>query len=255
MSMPLTIFYCTKCDLNDSFSYGGTLRYYKLPDGDKIYAPQTAGWCTKCNSFQVVLLGLSSFALYTEIDNLSRRLAKINKFTSELQSLPKFVEDEIKDIIRKLDEKQKLLSVLKGKTSMHKCTKCDSIEVYPYQLSPDGVSWPDATSYAHVGCGGQIKKKYLDIHFSFITQDVFIEPEFVDYSNKPQEETITISYYYDNTADFRSIHEVPVELNSIWQKLISDEVQISVSNDRKIELYEQAKSLYYQKYPKDKLDL
>lgn len=255
MSMPLTIFYCTKCDFDHSFSYGGTLRYYKLPDGDKIYAPQAAGWCTKCNTIEVVVLGQSSFILNTQVNNLRKRLAKINKGISDFQYIPKFVEEEINDITRNLDEKQKLLSVLNGKTSVHKCTKCGSIEVNPYHFSPEGVSWPDATSYAHIGCGGQIKKKYLDIRFSFVSKDIFIEPEFVDYSNKPQEESITISYYYSNNATFRSIDEVPIELNSIWQKLLSYEEQVPVSNDRKFELYEQAKSLYYQKYPKDKLDL
>lgn len=250
MSVPLTVFYCTKCDFNQSFSYGGITRMYQLPNGNKIYAPQTAGWCTKCNSVELILLGLSSYTLEVEIDNLNKRLADINNNRTGENHLSKFEIDEISRIKKNVEEKENYLSVLNGKTSMNSCVECGSNEVFPFHLSPDGVPWPHATSFAHVNCGGQIKKKYLDIRFHFRQQEVIVSPIFMDYSNNPQEDTVNVTTFHgDAFKEFRMHEEVPVELLERLCELLDSCDDKAFDSDAIYQFFLQAKKEYLQKYP------
>jgi hypothetical protein len=184
MSMPLTIIYCSKCDYSDSISQGGFSYVYQLRNGDKVLAPIQAGWCMKCNKIQIIQCGLSVKSLTDEIGDFNRRLIKIEGIRDIVQMMSKFDIEEAEVIRKKSIKKQKYLSVLDGKDSVHSCIECSSNEVFPMQIAPEGISWPEETTYSHINCGGQFKIKQSEAWFRFVEKDVVIKPVFSDLIEK-----------------------------------------------------------------------
>ena len=182
--MPLFIFYCSKCHYENTVSEGDGLYIYLLDGETRIPAPTSYGWCMKCNCVSKIHLGLSSFNLRNEIKKLNIYLEdvkKIESFDFVPNSKSKYELKQINNILEAIVLKQKYLTILNGKDSLHSCLSCGCKEVFPMEFAPAKILLPFNTNFTHINCGGQIKMKHTDIdgtHFVYAEEE--LKPVFAE---------------------------------------------------------------------------
>lgn len=208
MSVPYSIFTCSKCKFEQSISYGSKVYYYKLSNEDKITIKRSLGWCFNCKTVTHLHLGLSTDSLQEEILSIKNKIRRIQSSKSFFRSLTKFEKNEIEKLEIKITENQKYLSILNGESTIHSCLECGSAYVFPLNLNSEFASTiPSKTSYLHHNCGGQLMHEYSDFRVSFKTEQVFIKPLLL----KPQKETqkeIEISIGPDDIPNYEEVTQM-----------------------------------------------
>ncbi len=193
MSVPLRVFYCSKCSFENTFTRQGKSYAYKLRNGDTISAPIEPGWCVICNSVEKIHCGLSPKTLENEIDHLNQELKRILGRKLFFRFHSRYEREEINKIKDKIEKNKKYLSLLDGSSSLHTCLKCGGNEVFPIIFGNGKTAWPDTTSYTHINCGGQIKLKDTSVRFMFKRETIFIEPNFPVIENNSVETSFSIN--------------------------------------------------------------
>ena len=185
MPKSLFVFYCSKCDYENTVSEGDGLYIYLMDDETILTAPTSYGWCMKCNGVSKIHLGLSSQNLRNEIKKLNSQLDDVKEINI-LNLTPKsnYELKQINKILEAIVLKQNYLRVLNGKDSLHLCLSCGSKEVFPMQFAQGNILFPFNTNFTHIHCGGQIKMKHAktDGVCSVYTEEV-LKPVFAEETN------------------------------------------------------------------------
>lgn len=185
MSRPLSIFKCSKCKFEQSYSYGGKIYYYKLQNGDKIPIKKGPGWCFNCKTVTHLHLGMSSDLLKDEILTLENQIAGIKKKKSIFRSLTKFEKQEIEKFHQIINNNKMYLSVLNNQSSVHGCMECGGLYVFPLNFDSEFTySFPSKTSYLHPNCEGQLLHEYSEFRIRLKTDEVFVSPLFLKTSKE-----------------------------------------------------------------------
>lgn len=166
MSAPPSYLICSKCGLEHHLNLGQNYYSYKLEDDEKILASTEFGWCFNCNKVVRILVGFSNSKIKEDIKILELKLKKEKK---------KRDKESIKYQIR---ENRKILELLKGKSSKHKCLECDSLDVVLFSEN----------DYIHPKCNGKFKR-YSDesgIRLHYKKKEIFVNPEFYFEENVPK---------------------------------------------------------------------
>lgn len=182
MSLPLRIYYCSKCKFEQSDIGLGHIYVYKFNDGTKIKVPTMQGWCFNCNKIERIQKGISPSILKSEIERLDNKLKKIKKRLFIPFSI--FEKSEITKIKEEIELKQKYLQLIGDRTSINCCIQCGSINVFPIELSPDSTPIPETTTFTHINCGGNIKMRYEDIRFNIKCTEAELFPRFLSNDNQ-----------------------------------------------------------------------
>jgi hypothetical protein len=179
MSIPSRSIYCSKC--NYEYPIPFSYYVYKLRDGSSISIPSGLGWCSECQGISEIQFGMSVYYLTRVIDDLNRKVEKHKRNAFQFLNSSIGEKEEVKHLEDEIQNANKYLTVLKGKDSLHSCLKCGSKEVFPFNGYPKLFTYADTgLPYTHVNCGGQFKVKDTGYRFSFVSQEIVVEPKFVN---------------------------------------------------------------------------
>jgi hypothetical protein len=176
MSIPLIHITCTKCNFSENLSTGGNIYQYELPNGERIRAPVSIGWCRKCNHISHILIGLSYIIIEEEMEELIQNLNLVKMIIGKSA----LVEMRIRDLEYDISKKEKYLLLLNNKTSRHYCIKCGGFDVVPYAYlkGKRGYHTEEVTTFTHALCGGRLKIIETGIRIRYVYRKIIIDPEF-----------------------------------------------------------------------------
>jgi hypothetical protein len=159
MSAPVYEFTCTACDFDGCYASGTGARVYLLPDGSNVNVPWDTGWCSQCQTIRRIQRGISPVEVEAECHKLKTEpkpdhdrkmgdwFASIRRITVDF---PLTYGD--------LEDGQKLLALLGGRTALNACQHCRSTAVEIMHLGETGPA-PTVLPHLHPGCGGRLMVK------------------------------------------------------------------------------------------------
>lgn len=202
MSLPVTSYYCTGCDFQQSDAKTWGIKEYVLPNGVRLDVDWKLGWCEDCAG----LAAVESLAPDVRLKELAEAEAELGALPPRPMlhwwQLPRFIfnnawhkraEEWERDRFRlqsKVDDAQDALEHLKGRKQPPRCLACGSHRVHaPLVTNPEpwtDPTQPQRTGFVHPGCGGELWRREEDIRFAlkpsvrrYSPEGDFLEQEFI----------------------------------------------------------------------------
>ncbi len=168
MSMPGTLFYCTKCDFEEGDVRTWGWRESVLESGVRISVDHTFGWCEGCGGLAAVE-SLSVEGRSAELKGAEQKLADLGgKPTARWWSLNRFVRparwrkrvENWNYYACSVDDAKDALHMLSVRKNPPRCLKCGSNKIIATILNEksdqiDGAR-PARTGFLHPSCGGEL---------------------------------------------------------------------------------------------------
>lgn len=192
MSLPVSTFYCDKCDFEQGNAGTWGMKDYVLASGVRVSVNWQLGWCFDCDGLTAIEdLSLSKCEEnYTKRQQilaehlLLHRPASMSKTKlSEWENCHYYLTDE-------MDEVQDVIDMLKNRMNPARCLACGSTRVLA-DFFTNNDSWdqsqPKATGSKHPGCGGEIWMKESELRLAMKPSISSYTPEgdFIDRVHVP----------------------------------------------------------------------
>jgi hypothetical protein len=174
MSLPVTKFYCKKCDFEGGDVGTWGMHEYVLPNSVRIPINRLLGWCDDCDQ-------IASVELFSRTESEKEVQQAEDAVEEHMQLLPRrrwwqlhqFVfywiwkhrvtewESKQFDLLCKLDDAKDVVVHLQQRKTPPRCLECGSRKVHaPVVTNSETDEYleekPCATGFVHPGCGGEI---------------------------------------------------------------------------------------------------
>lgn len=172
MSMPVSTYRCTACDLNRWSSGTWGYRYYVYGES-KLQMHVAMGWCNSCNDLQAIEVlpdTEGELKRKNKLDTLQAELTEIIAaipaaktwwpFRAKRGHAQANLEYQISSAEEKLTEYRLSREALSARSSKGRCLRCESencIALPPHQADYYNTeAEPSPIRFMHPGCGGQL---------------------------------------------------------------------------------------------------